>query len=397
MNHDVGKFSNQKKDIYAAYLQRNAESTSAFSVPILKSPPEPIYNPIISHHYHGRFHEYFFISHETFLKPTPHAYTRTHLLLLPEAREEELNPLHSLGITALGLSHELDRALGAALPLLGQDQVAVILLEQLIENGAHKVLGVLAVGSHVLHDHGDIDVLAGLVAPAVVVGRHADHLVGQLGLAGQLGLGQGRHVDHAAAPRAVHMALGAGAEGRTLHADDGSLVVEHDAVAFHGRGTLLDDLREARVEGVRETDVADYAALVEGEGPDALGAVDDLVGNDKVHGLDLLAQGADGREGDDGAHADGAKGGDVGARGNLVGGKLVVETVAGEEGDGVAVVLEDHEGGGGRAPRGDGVEGGDGDVAVELGEAGAADDGNVDGAWRRGGIVSSIFFVGIAS
>lgn len=246
------------------------------------------------------------------------------------------------------------------------------------------MLGVLAVGSHVLHDHGDIHILAGLVAPAVVIGGHADHLVGQLGLTGQLGLGQSRHVDDAAAPRAVHVALGAGAEGGALHADDGALVVQDDTVALHGGGALLNNSGKAGVKGVGKTDVSYNAALVEGEGADALGAVDDLVGDDEIHGLDLLAQRADGGEGDDGAHADGAQGGNIGAGGNLVGSQLVVEAVAGEEGDGVAVVLEDHKGRRGRAPGSDGVEGGDGDVALELGEAGAADDGDVDGAcWKR--------------
>lgn len=165
------------------------------------------------------------------------------------------------------------------------------------------------------------------------------------------------------------------------HADDGSLIVEHDAVALHVRGALLHDLSQALIEGVREADVADDATLEEGEGADALGAVDDLVRDDEVHGLDLLLQGADGGEGDDAADADGAQGGDVGAGGHLVRRELVVQAVAGEEGDGHAGVLEDHDRGGRLAPGRRRVQGGDGRVTLQLAEAGAADDGDVDGAW----------------
>lgn len=76
-----------------------------------------------------------------------------------------------------------------------------------------------------------------------------------------------------------------------------------------------------------------------------------------------------------------AQGGDVGAVGDLVGRELVVQAVAGEEGDIDAVVGEDGDGRGGMAPGGEGVDEGDGLVAVELGEAGAADDSNVNGFW----------------
>ena len=269
--------------------------------------------------------------------------------------------------------------------MLGQDHVGAILLYELVEDGANQVLGVLAVGRHVLHHHGHVDVLGRV--PAVVVGRHADHLVRQLGLARQLGLGQHAHVDDGAAPRAVHVALGARAELGALHADDGALVVQDDAVAAHGGRALLNDGAQLGVERVRETDVANDAALEEGEGAHALGPVDDLVRDDKVHRLDLLAQGADGGEGDDGAHADGAQGGDVGARVDLVRRDLVVDAVAGEEGDGDARVLEDHDGARGLAPGGVDVERGDGSVAIDLVEAGAADDGDADGLCMRGRVI----------
>ena len=164
-------------------------------------------------------------------------------------------------------------------------------------------------------------------------------------------------------------------------ADDRPLFVEHDAVAVEVLGALLDDLSQTGVKGVREADMADDTALKEGERPDTLGAIDDLVGNDKVHGLDLLAKGADGGEGDDAADADVSQGGDAGAVGHLVGRELVVQAVAGEEGDVGAVVGEDADGRGRRAPGGDGVEHGDGLVALQLAQAGAADYGDVDGLY----------------
>lgn len=243
------------------------------------------------------------------------------------------------------------------------------------------MLGVLAVGSHILHHHGHIHILPLGVPPAVVISSHADHLIGQLGLPRELGLGKRAHVDDGTAPGAVHVALGPGAELGALHADDRPLLVENHPVALHGRGALLDDCRELRVEGVGEADVADYAAFEKGKGTDALGAVDDLVGDDKIHGLDVLLEGADGGEGDDGADAEGAEGGDVGTGGDLVGGDLVVGAMAGEEGDGDARVLDDEDGGGGGAPGGSGGYGGDGDEAWDLGEAGSADNGDVDGPW----------------
>lgn len=112
--------------------------------------------------------------------------------------------------------------------------------------------------------------------------------------------------------------------------------------------------------------MANQPLFKECEGPDAFGSVNGLIGHHKVHGLDLLAQGADSREGDDGADADVAQGGDVGAVGNLVGRKLVVHAVAGNEGNVGAVVREDLDRRGGRAPGRVRVEDGDGDEALEL-------------------------------
>lgn len=150
---------------------------------------------------------------------------------------------------------------------------------------------------------------------------------------------------------------------------------------------LPDEVAERGVEGVGEGDVGDDAVVEEGKWADPLGAVDNLVGNDEVARFDGFLERADGREGDDGAAAEGAQGGDVGAGGDFVRGELVVGPVAGEEGDGDGVagswggVFEDADGGGGSAPRGGGVES-RGVVEVgERGKASAAYYGDSDWAW----------------
>ena len=61
------------------------------------------------------------------------------------------------------------------------------------------------------HDHFDGDALAAGV-PAVVVGGHADHGVGEFGFAGELGFGEDGHVDYATGEGAVEVGFGAGGE-----------------------------------------------------------------------------------------------------------------------------------------------------------------------------------------
>ena len=68
-------------------------------------------------------------------------------------------------------------------------------------------------------------------------------------------------------------------------------------------------------------------------GPHALGTVDDLIGEHKIAGANLLTQGANRGEGDDSFDSKGFERGDVGASGD--GGRRVraVCAVAGEEGE----------------------------------------------------------------
>ena len=86
----------------------------------------------------------------------------------------------------------------------------MLVLDQLIEDRTDQSSGVPTIRCHVSHDHCDIDIFC--TVPAVVVGRHADHLVDHLGFAGELGFGEGRHVDYGAAPGAIHVGFGTGRE-----------------------------------------------------------------------------------------------------------------------------------------------------------------------------------------
>lgn len=108
--------------------------------------------------------------------------------------------------------------------MLGGDEVGVLGTGELVEDGGDEVAGVLGVAAHSGHDHGHVDVALAL-APAVVVGGHADDLEGHLGLARELGLGEQRHADNGAAPGAVHVGLGARRELGALCEDKKGLCV----------------------------------------------------------------------------------------------------------------------------------------------------------------------------
>lgn len=263
----------------------------------------------------------------------------------------------------------------------GSDNISMLLFAQLVQHRSHEAIRILGIRLHVAHDHLHRHV-SRCVVPAVVVGAHADHLVGDLGFSRELGLGQDRHVDDRASPAAVHVALGTRRKLWSLHADDGAAVVQPHAVALQRVSTAAHNVGDLRVEGVREAHVSHHAALEEGEGADALGAVNDLVGHHKVAGLDVFLQTSHGGEGNDGAHAEVAQGGYVGAGGDLVRCEFVVQAMAREKGDGDGVagggrrVVQDRNGRRRRAPGRGGLEGRYVSEARQRLQTSAADDCN---------------------
>ena len=202
------------------------------------------------------------------------------------------------------------------------------------------------------------------LAPRVVVRDRRDERVAQLRLARKLRLGEDAHVDDVPAPLAVHPALRARGELRALHAHDRLPRVQprlRRAPQIDLARGGLDDLARARLEprdelageGVAERGMRDDGrALEEARGAHALGAVDDLVGEDEVARGELLAEGADGGEGEDGADAERFEGGDVRARGHGGGRDRVADAVPREEGDlGARGEGADGDGRAGVAPR----------------------------------------------
>lgn len=70
--------------------------------------------------------------------------------------------------------------------------------------------------------------------------------------------------------------------------------MQHDALALQAVSASSHDLGNTLVERVRKANVRDGTALKERPWSDTLGPVEHLVRDDKVAGLDLLLQTADG-------------------------------------------------------------------------------------------------------
>lgn len=103
--------------------------------------------------------------------------------------------------------------------------------------------------------------------------------------------------------------------------------MQSHTLALKRMSTLLYNLGEVVVEGVAEAYMAHHAALKEGERPDALCAVDDLVRNHKVPGSYLFLQAPDGGEGDYSADTDRTQRCDIGTVFNFVRRELMVQAV----------------------------------------------------------------------
>ncbi len=124
------------------------------------------------------------------------------------------------------------------------------------------------------------------------------------------------------------MRLGAGGEGRPLHADVASPLVHGSP---HLPGSPVEDVGELAADGVRELDVADHAVSEEGVLAGTAGAVDELVRNHDVPGDDLLLQAPHRRDGDDAGDAELLHAVDVGAVVHLGGGEAVSLAMARQE------------------------------------------------------------------
>lgn len=120
--------------------------------------------------------------------------------------------------------------------------------------------------------------------------------------------------------------------------------MQRNPLALQGVPALSHHLSDLLVKRIRKADVGHDALLKECKWPNALGAIDDLVGHDEISRFYLLAQRTDGAESDNAAHADRAQRGDVSAVGNLVRCDFMAEAVARDEGDWNLVVLEDGDG-----------------------------------------------------
>lgn len=164
------------------------------------------------------------------------------------------------------------------------------------------------------------------------------------------------------------------------HADNGALVVQDDTLTLQAVAALPDNLGDTLIEGITEGNVGDNTTLEVGPWANTLGAVNDLIGNHEVAGLDSLLQTANGRESNDAADTDRTQSSNVGAGGNLVRGNLVVEAVTAQERDGdglvvvLALVVEDSDRGGGLAPGGRDVQRSNLGESRKLAKASAADD-----------------------
>lgn len=164
------------------------------------------------------------------------------------------------------------------------------------------------------------------------------------------------------------------------HADDGSLVVHSNTLSLQGVSALANNSGDLLIEWISKANVSNNATLEEGKWSDALGSVDDLIWNDEIAWLDLLLEGADSREGNDAANADGAEGGNIGAVWNLMWCNGVVGAVTGEESHDRVLVLEDSNWGGWLSPWSVDVQAGNWGEAIELLETGSADNSDVDWA-----------------
>lgn len=158
-------------------------------------------------------------------------------------------------------------------------------------------------------------------------------------------------------------------------------------IAFQAVSASPDNLGDTLIKWVAEGNVSHDTFLEECKRSDTLGAVDDLVGNHEITGLDLLLQAANGGEGDDGADTDGTQGSNVGAGRDFVGRNLMVQAMATEEGNSDklasvgALVVKNANRRGGVAPGSRDRQRSNLGEAWKLAKSSTTNDGDADGVW----------------
>ena len=165
-------------------------------------------------------------------------------------------------------------------------------------------------------------------APAIVVGDHGHGGVADFSFAGQLGLLQIGHADDVGAPAAIKVGLGLGGELRTFHAHVGSAELANNADRRTG---VVGGFRDSGAHRIAKGYVA-HNAFAEERGDAMKGAVDELVGHDKVGWLVLFLERADGGDGQNALDAEFFECVDVGAEVQLRGQNAMAATVTSEEG-----------------------------------------------------------------
>ena len=180
-----------------------------------------------------------------------------------------------------------------------------------------------------LDDHVDRDVVV-VGMPAIVIGDHGNGGVGDLRFAGQLGFNEVGHADDGIPGGAVGLRFGAGRELRPLDVDVSAALVDGGP---GGLGGDVEDFLQFGADWLAKGNMGDDAFPEEGVGGAALGAVEELVGQDDFARRVIVLERADRADADDPLDAKLLEAVDVGAVGDFVGEELVTAGVAGEEDD----------------------------------------------------------------
>ncbi len=157
------------------------------------------------------------------------------------------------------------------------------------------------------HFHGDVGFID---LPAIVVGRHGERGVGDLGFARALGFAEVGHADDVVAGLVIANGFGAGAEGGAFHVHIRAAVVD---AGLEGAGGLEQKLAQFLANRIGEGDVRDNAAAEKRVRGGLLGAVDELVDQHDVARPVFLLERANGADADDPVDAELFHRPDVGA------------------------------------------------------------------------------------